>query len=233
MTKIELTPAFLIHRRAFKNSSLLLDFFTRDYGKIRLVGRGIRSSKTNIQAFQQLSISFSGKGELKTLTHWEADDVPRILTGETLILSMYANELIAKLLAENDAHIALFHAYQQLICQIVSLKMSDKLWLLRLFENNLLAELGYGLDFSTDANQIPINNNAFYEYKPQSGFIKHSGGKISGILLNKMLLNTLDNIPDAAQLKVCRNLNRQRLNLLLDNKPLKSRSLFFTGTEKK
>ncbi|HIP75671.1 MAG TPA: DNA repair protein RecO, partial [Psychromonas hadalis] len=91
MTKVELTPAFLIHRRAFKDTSLLLDFFTRDHGKICLVGRGLRSSKTNIQMFQNLNISFSGKSQLKTLTHWEVDDSPRNLKGEALILGLYVN----------------------------------------------------------------------------------------------------------------------------------------------
>lgn len=111
MTKVELTPAFLIHRRAFKNSSLLLDFFTRDFGKIRLVGRGLRGSKTNIQMFQNLSISFAGRGGLKALSYWEIDDVPRNFKGEELILGMYVNELISRLLHEQDP-------YSELVCTV-------------------------------------------------------------------------------------------------------------------
>ena len=234
MTKVDLTPAFLIHRRTFKESSLLLDFFTRDYGKIRLVGRGLRASKTNIQMFQQLNISFSGRTQLKTLSAWEMHDTPRMLTAEVLILGMYVNELIARLLHENDAHIRLFEAYQQLICQIVTLNELNRHWLLRLFENSLLAELGYALDFSADVGQIAIDNNSFYEYQPQSGFSKSATGKISGNLLTQLSLGELDNMPNLAQLKVCRNLNRQRLGALLGDKPLKSRSLFFnSGSEQK
>ncbi len=230
MTKIDLTPAFLIHRRVFKNNSLLLDFFTRDYGKIRLVGRGIRASKTNIQMFQRLNISFAGKSELKTLTNWEVDDMPRVLAGKVLILGLYVNELIVRLLHENDAHIDLFESYQQLIKQISDLAQDEQAWLLRLFENNLLTELGYGLDFSTDIEQMLIDDNSFYQYQLQSGFIKHSTGKISGNLLKQMSLGALNNMPDSQQLKICRNLNRQRLSELLGDKPLQSRSLFFTGT---
>ncbi|MBE8190261.1 MAG: DNA repair protein RecO [Candidatus Thioglobus sp.] len=232
MSKIELTPAFLIHRRTFKNNSLLLDFFTRDYGKIRLVGRGIRAAKTNIQMFQKLSISFSGRGKLQTLTHWETDDLPRVLSGETLILSIYVNELIERLLPENDVYLALFEAYQRLICQIATLEAESKLWLLRLFENNLLAQIGYGLDFARDVEQMPIEENESYEYLQQSGFRKNISGKISGILLNKMSLNGLENMPDLSQLKICRNLNRQRLEQLLGDKPLQSRSLIFTPINK-
>lgn len=228
MTKVNLTPAFLIHRKSFKETSLLLDFFTREHGKIRLVGQGIRASKTKLQMFQQLNISFSGKGNLKTLSNWEVDDTPRMLTGEALILAMYVNETIFRLLHEQDSHAELFEFYKQFINQIVGLKREDRYWLLRLFENNLLAELGYALNFAFDVNQVSIDKSVFYEYQPQSGFVRSATGKISGNLLHQLLLGEFDNMPNLAQLKVCRDLNRQRLNELLGDKPLKSRSLFFT-----
>ncbi|MDC9714532.1 MAG: DNA repair protein RecO [Gammaproteobacteria bacterium] len=228
MTKVDLTPAFLIHRRAFKDASLLLDFFTQEHGKIRLVGRGLRKSKTPLQMFQQMKISFSGKGELKTLTGWEADDQPRNLQGETLILGMYANELIARLLHEQDPHPELFEVYKQFIQQIVKLERQTGRWLLRLFENNLLSELGYGYDLEHDVNGNEIEQNIYYEYQPQAGFSPSSLGKISGKLIHYLLAEDMANIPNLEQLKVCRNLNRQRLDFLLGNKPLKSRSLFFT-----
>ncbi|MBW5291145.1 MAG: DNA recombination and repair protein RecO [Candidatus Ruthia sp. Asou_11_S2] len=228
MTKVGLTPAFLIHRRAFKDSSLLLDFFTRDFGKIRLVGRGLRSSKTHIQMFQHLSISFSGRGELKALSHWEIDDVPRNFKGEELILGMYVNELISRLLQEQDPYSGLFERYQQFVSQVGHLKQSARHWHLRIFENNLLTELGYGIDFETDINGNEINLNSYYEYQPQAGFIPNSLGKISGKSINQLLLEVIENSPNSQQLKVCRDLNRQRLRSLLGDKPLKSRSLFFT-----
>ena len=228
MARVDLTPAFLIHRRSFKDSSLLLDFFTQDHGKIRLVGRGLRSSKTNIQMFQHLNISFSGKGELKTLSHWEVDDRPRNITGEALILGMYVNELVSRLLHEHDPYPELFEFYKQFVNQVSSLEQDTRYWSLRLFENNLLSELGYALDFSQDVGGLSIDKNAFYEYQPQSGFSQSSIGKISGNLLNKLLLESLDELPNKDQLKACRDLNRQRLSSLLGNKPLKSRELFFT-----
>ena len=64
MTKVDLASAFLIHRRAYRDNSLLLDFLTLEYGKIRLIGRGVRQAKANIQMFQHLRISYAGKGEL-------------------------------------------------------------------------------------------------------------------------------------------------------------------------
>ncbi len=228
MIRAELIPAFLIHRRAFKNNSLLLDFLTKAHGKICLVGKGIRSSKTNIQMFQQLNISFSGRTNLKTLTHWEVNDQPRNMTGETLILAMYVNELIARLLSEQDPHPKLFNIYQQFVNKIVAIDKQTSYWLLRLFEHNLLAELGYALDCSQDIKQHNIDTNSHYEYQHQLGFVRNPAGKISGKLIGQLLLGSVDNMPDLEQLRNCRDLNRQRLNHLLGDKPLKSRELFFS-----
>ncbi|SMM99395.1 DNA recombination and repair protein RecO [uncultured Candidatus Thioglobus sp.] len=229
MTKIDLTPAFLIHRRAFKDSSLLLDFFTQEYGKIRLVGRGSRKSKTPIQMFQHIKISFSGRGELKTLGTVEVEDKPRNLRGDLLILGMYANELIARLLQEQDPHYQLFDVYRQFVSQLPELDKQTSYWALRLFENNLLTELGYGLDFERDVNGNDIEVNVNYNYQPQVGFSASSVGKISGEAIRLMLAENVKNPPSIEQLKVCRNLNRARLQPLLGDKPLQSRSLFFTG----
>lgn len=229
MHRVNLTPAFLIHRRVFKDSSLLLDFFTQEYGKIRLVGRGLRKSKTPLQIFQQMNISFSGRGELKTLTGWEVDDQPRNLLGETLILGIYANELIVRLLQEQDAHPELFEVYKQFVHQVIDLEKQSQQWLLRIFENNLLSELGYGLDFEMDVNGNQIDENCYYDYQSQAGFLLSDVGKISGQLIRLLSAENVSKLPNNKQLKVCRNLNRARLQPLLGGKPLQSRSLFFTN----
>ncbi len=228
MTKVDLASAFLIHRRPYRNNSLLLDFITLEHGKIRLIGRGVRQAKANIQMFQHLRISYAGKGELKTLSHWEVDDVPRRIKGERLILCMYVNELIARLIHEYDPHPQIFELYQQFVTQMNDLDQPHQYWLLRIFENKFLSELGYGLDYATDINGDLIQTDKNYNYQPQLGFSQQADGKISGNLLNLLLSERLGEAPNEQQLKVCRNLNRQRLNVLLGDKPLKSRELFFT-----
>ena len=228
MTKVDLASAFLIHRRAFKESSLLLDFFTLDHGKIRLVGRSLRKSKTSIQSFQQLKISYSGRGDLKGLNSWEVDDVPRRLQGDSLIFGMYVNELISRLLQEQDPHDELFVMYKDFISQLTEIDPTSHHWLLRLFENNLLQELGYGVDLSYDIIGNEINTELMYEYQHQGGFIASVTGKISGDLINQLLADDIKNMPNLQQLRACRDLNRQRLKPLLGDKPLQSRSLFFS-----
>ena len=73
----------------YQGNSLLLDFFTKDHGKLRLIARGARSSKTSLQMFQCLSISYKGKGDLKSLFQWEISDEPRRLLGNDLVMAMY------------------------------------------------------------------------------------------------------------------------------------------------
>ena len=97
----------------YQDSSLLLDFFTRNYGKIRLVARGARSNKTSLQMFQRLNISFKGRSELKNLTNWESSDQPRRFLGNDLVLAIYTNELLSRLLPEAEKHQKVFRSEER------------------------------------------------------------------------------------------------------------------------
>ena len=143
----------------YQGNSLLLDFFTKDYGKLRLIARGARSSKTSLQMFQCLSISFKGKGDLKSLSQWEISDEPRRLLGNDLIMAIYVNELIQRLLPEGDEHSEIFESYWAYIKNISTLDSNEKEYKLRIFENQLLKDLGYGLDFDDDINGNTINKD--------------------------------------------------------------------------
>jgi DNA repair protein RecO (recombination protein O) len=185
MTRIENSPAFLIHRRMYQGSSLLLDFFTKSHGRVRLIARGARSSKMSLQMFQCLSISFKGKSDLKSLSQWEILDEPRRLLGDDLILAIYANELLIRLLPEGDEYSELFNAYWLYIKNIKNKSNPEKEYSLRIFENQLLLELGYGLDFKDDIEGTPIKGSVLYDFIEDQGFIAQTEGKILGeILLN-------------------------------------------------
>ena len=229
MTKVELTPAFLIHRRMYQDSSLLLDFFTRHYGKIRLVARGARSNKTSLQMFQRLNISFKGRSDLKNLTNWEPSDQPRRLIGNDLILAMYTNELLSRLLPEGEKHQKIFDGYWHYLGMINKQSDTEKEYSLRLFENLLLEELGYGLEFNKDFNGNPIDSKLEYHFQEHKGFVARSGGNIPG----KVLL-VVDDDGDNSHLSIdhlsiLKKLNRKRLRSILGEKPLKSRELFFVN----
>ena len=226
MTRVENTPAFLIHRRMYQGSSLLLDFFTKDFGRLRLVARGARKSKTSLQMFQCLSISFKGKGELKNLSQWEIADKPRRILGDDLILAMYVNELILRLLPENDEYSEIFHAYWNFLSNLKSLNSNEKEYALRSFENQMLEDLGYGIDFSSDVYDDPINEDLNYEFVEHQGFNTSDNGLIPGkILVN--LLRRENIVTDTNELSILKKMNRKRLKSLLGDKPLKSKELFF------
>ncbi|MFT7466649.1 MAG: DNA repair protein RecO (recombination protein O) [Brevundimonas sp.] len=228
MTRIENSPAFLIHRRMYQGSSLLLDFFTKSHGRVRLIARGARSSKMSLQMFQCLSISFKGKSDLKSLSQWEILDEPRRLLGDDLILAIYANELLIRLLPEGDEYSELFNAYWLYIKNIKNKSNPEKEYSLRIFENQLLLELGYGLDFKDDIEGTPIKGSVLYDFIEDQGFIAQTEGKILGeILLNIVSPNQV--IPNSKGLSALKKLNRKRLKPLLGDKPLKSKELFFVN----
>ena len=228
MTRVENSSAFLIHRRMYQGSSLLLDFFTKDFGRIRLIARGARKGKTSLQMFQCLSISFKGRGDLKSLSQWEIDDRPRRLIGNDLILAMYANELIIRLLPEGDEYFETFKSYWIFLSNLESFAVYEKEFALRKFENQILEDLGYGFDFGLDIDGDAIKLELNYEFIEQQGFSLSKNGSLSGKTLLH-LSNSEDIITDKNELTILKKMNRKRLKSLLGDKPLKSKELFFAN----
>ena len=226
MTRVENSSAFLIHRRMYQGSSLLLDFFTKDFGRIRLIARGARKGKTSLQMFQCLSISFKGRGDLKSLSQWEIDDRPRRLIGDDLILAMYANELILRLLPEGDEYFETFKSYWTFLSSLDSLGADEKEFALRKFENQILEDLGYGVDFGFDIDGDAIQLELNYEFIEQQGFCLSNNGSLLGKTLLH-LSSSEDIITDKNELIILKKMNRKRLKSLLGDKPLKSKELFF------
>ncbi len=212
----------------YQGSSLLLDFFTKDFGKIRLIARGARNSKTSLQMFQCLSISFKGKGELKSLSQWEIADQPRRLLGDDLILAIYINELILRLLPEGDEHIEIFESYWTFISNLNTLASNEKEYALRKFENQLLDDLGYGIDFNFDIDGSAIDKDLKYNFIEHQGFTSNNEGLFNGKTLLR-LSNSDEAITDANELSILKKMNRKRLKSLLGDKPLKSKELFFVN----
>ena len=213
----------------YQGSSLLLDFFTRHYGKIRLVARGARSKKTSLQMFQRLNISFKGRSDLKNLTDWESSDQPRRLLGNDLVLAMYTNELLSRLLPEAEKHQKVFDGYWKYLGMINEQSETEKEYSLRLFENLLLKELGYGLEFNKDFKGNPIDSELEYHFQEHNGFVPRADGNIPG-----EVLLVVDDGGDNGRLSVnhlaiLKKLNRKRLRSILGEKPLKSRELFFVN----
>jgi DNA repair protein RecO (recombination protein O) len=170
-------PAFVLHSIAYKETSLILDVFTRHYGRIALVAKGAKrphsALRPVLQQFQPLHIHFSGKLELKTLTksEWTGGVVP--LAGDALLCGFYMNELIVKFLAREDEHESLFDDYHQTIAQLsVAKDQFEKI--LRPFEIRLLQETGYcaPLDICQETG-ADLDPDLDYVYQPEVGVRPH------------------------------------------------------------
>jgi DNA repair protein RecO (recombination protein O) len=169
-----LRRGFVLHRRDYRNSSLLLDLFTADEGRIVCVAKGAKASARGrsalaslLQPFQPLWLSWFGRGEVKTLARAEAAGPSLALSGERLYCGFYLNELLMRLIERHDVQEGLFVFYQQALADLEAEPIEA---LLRRFELRLLEELGYALDLSADRRGEPIMPAGWYRYHPSLGF---------------------------------------------------------------
>jgi DNA repair protein RecO (recombination protein O) len=175
MTTRALRRGFVLHRRDYRNTSLLLELFSAEEGRLALVAKGAKSAPRGrsaqaalLQPFQPLWVAWSGRGEVKTLTRAEAAGAALALTRERLYCGFYLNELLLRLLGRDDPHEALFVFYQQALADLVGESIDA---VLRRFELRLLEELGYAPDLTHDAAGSPIQNGRCYRYQPEAGLI--------------------------------------------------------------
>lgn len=169
--RVQLEPAFILHRRAYRDTSLLLEVFAREHGRVGLVARGARRPKGRwrglLEPTQRLRLSWSGRGELATLTDAEPD-ARRVLAGENLYAAFYAAELVLRLTARSDPHPALFDGLDALLAALAGPAAPGPA--LRLFERDLLAEIGYGVPLAYETEQgHPVRAEHWYVYHPAHG----------------------------------------------------------------
>lgn len=145
-------PAFVLHSYPFRETSLVVELFTRDFGRVAVVAKGARRPKSALRgvllAFQPLLVSWSGKGELHTLIRAEWHGPYHPLKGLSLICGFYLNELLLKLMARHDAHERLFDTYMATLRALDPAREPSAI--LRDFEKSLLRELGYAVTLDRD-----------------------------------------------------------------------------------
>ena len=232
--RVRLTPSYILHVRPYRNSSLLVDLFTREYGRLGGVLRaGRRRGRTAAppEPLRPLLASWSGRGELVTVSALEAAGQLPVHRGRALFAALYINELLYRCLHSHDPHPQLFTAYEQaldaLACASSSAALAPEL---RRFEFLLLRELGYGLDFEHDAlSGEAIRPSLHYRFDDHHGFVQVPPGEgsrrhhFSGQALRSLAAG--DFSPEAVQLPA-RHLARRALRQLLGGRSLGSRSLW-------
>jgi DNA repair protein RecO (recombination protein O) len=232
--RVALQPAFILHHRPYRETSLLLDLFTPEFGRIGLISRGVRKTrspmKALLQPFNPLLVSWQGKTELMMLTSVEAGGKYCQLRGDCLLSAFYLNELLIRVLQKQDPHSQLYTVYANTLVELQSGTLQQKT--LRLFEKKLLEEIGYGLQLECDISKgNPLIAEKHYRFYPEQGFDLYNKSddheSLAMVFSGKSLIALAkDQLDDPECLRDAKRLMRIALAPLLGSQPLHSRKLF-------
>ena len=228
--RIDGAAAFLLHAHPYSETSLVLDVFARDHGRLAVLARGARRPRSAMRgvllAFQPLELSWFGGGEVKTLARAEWQGGLPLLAGKSLLLGYYLNELLLKLLPREDAHPTLFDAYGAALAALA--RGTTETAELRRFEKTLLRELGYGLALDRLAGSgEPLRPDGQYEYLVEQGGVEVLGVPPRLTFAGKTLLDlSADDYSDARTLAESKLLMRQLMTYYLGGQALQSRRVF-------
>jgi DNA repair protein RecO (recombination protein O) len=225
--RVDQQPGFILHGRAYRETSLLLEILTRDHGRVALVARGMRREKARtpralLQPLTPVHLSWSGRGDLATLVAIEAAGRPLVLAGEALLCALYLNELVARMTPRHDPHPQLFADYMQTLQRLARGEIPG--WTLRRFERDLLGHLGYGLLLDAEAESgAPLDPEGGYGYRHEFGPVPWRG-HADGLKLRGAALLALarDETPDAEDLAALRRLLRALISHHLEGTGLRA-----------
>jgi DNA repair protein RecO (recombination protein O) len=229
--KVELQPAFILHHRAYRETSLLLEILTLDHGRVSLIARGVRTARSKLRAvlqpFTPLWVSWYGKSELMTLTSAEPSSIPFALSGDCLLGAFYLNEVLMRVLPKHDPCSTIYSIYSQTLVELQRDTLQEKT--LRLFEKKLLSEMGYGLQLAYSfPDKLPFSPEKQYYFHPDQGFeAVENMANASGVFSGKSLLALTNELLDEADvLQEVKRIMRLALAPLLGDRPLNTRKLF-------
>lgn len=222
--------AFVLHSYPFRETSLILEVFSRNHGRVALVARGARRPRSALRGllmgFQPLLLSWFGKHELRTLHSAEWQGGQPQLQGIALMCGFYLNELLLNLMARDDPHEGLFDYYQQTLQRLA--QEGDHAYTLRCFEKRMLQELGYALLLETEADTgRPIVPGRNYRYILERGAVAETADASQGLQVSgKTLLDmAADDYRDANSARQSKQLMRMLLDHHLAGKILHTREL--------
>jgi len=231
-------PVYVLHTYPYLETSLVVELFTRNFGRVATIAKGARRPRSAmrgmLQSFQPLVATWSGKSELRTLHEMEWQGGLHVLKGQALICGFYLNELMLRLLPREDPHEALFEHYQQALQALTGEEAQSIV--LRRYEIRLLQELGYALSLTHEAgNGDDIDAGALYSFIPEHGAVKTAPQRTNGQSLQnqsgiqlrgKTLLDMAQNdFTDTQTLQQSKQLMRTLINHHLGDKPLHTRQL--------
>jgi DNA repair protein RecO (recombination protein O) len=221
-----LHAGFLLHHMDYQESSLIIDVFTQELGRISIIAKGARQQKSHylgiLRPFIPLNIAFFGTRELKTLTHVETLGTELLLPGINTYCGFYLNELLRHFLPLGEPHTEIFFNYVNCLQQLKK-KHSHLEASLRIFEIQLMQAIGYGLPLTMDyLTHKAIDPELNYTFDIVQGATASQNGKIQGATLLAMQTQIFST---SRQLNEAKWLMRQIIDTHLQGKKLKSRIL--------
>lgn len=176
--RVDNQPAFVLHSYAFRETSMVVETFTRDHGRVALLAKGARRPRSALRglllSFQPLTLAWSGKNELRILHKADWSGGQPLLQGPALMCGFYLNELLLKLLLRDDAHDTLYDRYRAALARLG--RRDDPALVLREFEKDLLAGVGYALLLDREAGSgAAIVAEKTYTYRVEQGPVAARG----------------------------------------------------------
>ena len=230
INKISLEPAFVLHTRAFQETSIIVDFFTQSYGRLNAIAKGAKRPKSPLRSVltptSKLSITLSGKNDLKTLSNVEIIDHYQLDNSISFNSIVYINELITKATEKEDPHKEIFNQYENLIINLSNNSNNSELErVLRDFELNLLQEMGYGIDLTRDAEtNRKIERGVSYKFNPDRGFSSEEKIPSEKLFSGEDIINfSSGNFEKKATRDCAKTIMRKALDFHLGNKTLNIR----------
>ena len=227
--RVQQQPAYLLHHRPFRDTSLLLDVLSEDHGKLTLVARGARAAKSRLKGilrpFMPLRMSWFIKTDLGTLTGAELDGPPLTLTGDSLLSGYYLNELILHFLHRHDSQPEVFAAYRQTVQDLAAAELPAPV--LRNFEVELLRLLGYALNLEHEAGaDNDLDPARYYEFRVEQGPVPVQRTEGDMVFSGERLIGIREHrFADEAVLRDANRLLRSVIAFHLDGKELKTRKV--------
>lgn len=228
--RLENQLAFVLHSYPFRETSLVVEVFSRQHGRVPLMARGARRPKSALRgllmSFQPLELSWFGKHELRTLHSAEWIGGQPQLQGTALMCGFYLNELLLNLTARDDPHEILFDYYRLTLQRLI--QEVDHASTLRCFEKHLLQELGYALLLAQEAGtDKPIEKDKNYRYILELGAIPDESDSTGGLLISGKTLQDIaaDDYTDVNTARQGKQLMRMLLNHHLGGVVLHTREL--------
>ncbi|MFA5631600.1 MAG: DNA repair protein RecO [Porticoccaceae bacterium] len=221
--------AFVLHTRPFRETSQLVNLFGREYGRFSAVSRSSRSKNRRggplLQPFCLLQAEWRGTSDLKSLISAEALEI-HLLQGSNLYIGLYLNELLSRLVHEHEPHQELFEQYHYMLSLLAT--ETDVEPHLRIFEFNLLQDLGYGFPLDMDAaSGEPVEALRNYVFVAGEGMVAAGRGASGAIASGAQLqMIAAGDYSDSAVRACAKRLARAALAPLLGARPLYSRELF-------